>query len=195
MRIMGLDLSMQSTGVCFPDESTALIRPRGKGYGRLLHVEERLSAALRVARPQLAVIEDIRAGLKGDAAKVVPMVHAVAILALGRAGVPFVLVNASTLKLYATGYGAADKDSMALAALTRAGRKFPGDKGGDQCDAWWLRAAGHAAYGEPVVHMPPANVDALRLAEWPQVGGAVPVMELRRRPAAPRPRRRRKAAA
>lgn len=193
MRIMGLDLSISCTGVCFPDSSTAVIRPRGKGYGRLLGIEERLTVALRLARPQLAVIEDIRAGLKGDAAKVIPMVHAVAILALERAGIPYALVNASTLKLYATGYGAADKESMALAALTRAGREFPGDTGGDQCDAWWLRAAGCAAYGEPVVRMEPQNMDALRLVNWPSVGGAAPVVE----PAAqsPRPKRRRRVAA
>jgi Holliday junction resolvasome RuvABC endonuclease subunit len=191
MRIMGLDLSITATGVAFPDDSTALIKPRGKGYGRLLHIEERLSAALSIGRPDLAVIEDIRAGLKGDAAKVVPMVHAVAVLVLGRAGVPFALVNASTLKLYATGHGGADKESMALAALTRAGRKFPGDAGGDQCDAWWLRAAGHAAYGEPVVRVPLHNLDALRAVAWPRIGTSTPVLE----PLRAKPRRRRKVAA
>lgn len=195
MRIMGLDVSMTATGVCFPDESTALIKPRGKGDARLLHVEDRLSAALRTARPDLAVIEDDPGIFHGSAAKVVPMVHAVVRLSLLRAGIPYVLVNQTTLKMYATGYGRADKDSMALAALTRGGRRFPGDKGGDQCDAWWLRAAGYAAYGKPVVMMPPAHVDALRLVEWPRVGTSEPVMELRRRPATGRPRRRRKSAA
>lgn len=191
MRIMGLDLSITCTGVAFPDGSTAGIKPRGKGYGRLLGIEERLCAAVRVARPDLAVIEDIRAGLKGDAAKVVPMVHAVAILALGRAGVPYVLVNASTLKLYATGHGVADKESMALAAHTYAGRTFTGDRGGDQCDAWWLRAAGHAAYGDPVVRVPQHNADALRAVVWPRIGGAPVPLE----PRVSRPKRRRRVAA
>jgi Holliday junction resolvasome RuvABC endonuclease subunit len=189
MRIMGLDLSMTCTGLCFPDDSTAVIKPRGKGYGRLLTIEERLSAAVRVARPQLAVVEDIRAGLKGDSAKVIPMVHAVAVLVLGRAGVPYVWVNAKTLKLYATGYGGgSDKESMALAALTRAGRKFPGDPGGDQCDAWWLRAAGHTAYGEPLVRMPQHNIDALRAVAWPVVDGVAPVFA----PPVPKQTRRRR---
>jgi Holliday junction resolvasome RuvABC endonuclease subunit len=192
MRIMGWDLSITCTGVAFPDDSTAVIKPRGKGYSRLLVIEERLCAALRVARPQLVVVEDIRAGLKGDAAKVVPMVHAVAILALGRAGVPYALVNAKTLKLYATGYGGgSDKESMALAALTRAGRKFPGDPGGDQCDAWWLRAAGHAAYGEPLVQMPQHNIDALRMVAWPTLPEAFPVFA----PPVPKQTRRRRKAA
>lgn len=192
MRILGLDLSITCTGVAFPDDTTAMIRPRGQGYARLLGIENRIDAAVRIGRPDLAVIEDIRAGLKGDAAKVIPMVHAAALLPLLRYGVPYVFVNASTLKLYATGYGGADKAAMAVAALTYAGREFTGDKGGDQCDAWWLRAAGHAAYGEPVVRVPKANTDALREVAWPALPGAAPVF------APPRPkqtRRRRKVAA
>jgi hypothetical protein len=119
------------------------------------------------------------------------MVHATVRLALMRSGVPFVLVNTKTLKLYATGYGSADKESMALAALTRAGRKFPGDPGGDQCDAWWLRAAGHAAYGEPLVRMPQHNIDALRMVAWPSLPGAFPVFA----PPVPKQTRRRRKAA
>lgn len=191
MRIMGLDLSMTATGVAFPDSSTALIRPRGSGYGRLVSYEQWLTGALRVARPDLAVVEDIRAGLKGDAAKVIPMVHGVALLCLGRAGVPFALVNASTLKVYATGNGRADKDEMKRAALELAGREFPGDKGGDQCDAWWLRAAGHAAYGSPVVQMTAASTEALRTVAWPRLPGAGPVVV----PLPAKPKRRRRVAA
>lgn len=193
MRIMGLDLSITCTGVAFPDDTTAVIKPRGKGYARLLSIENRIDAAVRIGRPQLAVVEDIRAGLKGDAAKVIPMVHAAALLPLLRYGIPFVFVNAKTLKLYATGYGGgADKESMAVAAFTYAGRKFTDDKGGDQCDAWWLRAAGHAAYGEPVVRVPKANMDALRVVDWPALSGAAPVFEP---PFPKQTRRRRKVAA
>ncbi|WP_181360813.1 hypothetical protein [Streptomyces sp. S1D4-14] len=189
MRIIGLDLSMSATGVAFPDNTTAVIKPRGQGYARLLSIEDRIGAALRIGRPQLAVVEDIRAGLKGDAAKVIPMVHAAALLPLLRYGIPFVLVNASTLKLYATGYGASDKAAMAVAAFTYAGREFTGDKGGDQCDAWWLRAAGHAAYGEPVVRVPEANMDALRGVVWPRIAGAgEPIAQVAKKPTGRRKR-------
>jgi Holliday junction resolvasome RuvABC endonuclease subunit len=188
MRIMGADLSMKCTGVCFPDDSTAVIKPRGDGDHRLLSIEERMSAAVRVARPDLVVIEDDPGIFRGASAKVIPMVHATVRLVLMRSGVPFVLVNTKTLKLYATGSGSSDKESMALAALTRAGKKFPGDPGGDQCDAWWLRAAGHAAYGEPVARMPQHNIDALRAVAWPVVGDVAPVFA----PPVPKQTRRRR---
>jgi Holliday junction resolvasome RuvABC endonuclease subunit len=172
MRIMGWDLSMSATGVALPDGSTAVVKPRGAGYGRLVNLEQWMDRAITVGRPQLVVVEDIRAGLKGDAAKVIPMVHGVALLCLSRARIPFALVNASTLKVFATGNGGADKDAMARAALERAGRAFPGDKGGDQCDAWWLKAAGHAAYGEPIVDLPASHTDALHTVAWPRIPGA-----------------------
>lgn len=191
MRIIGLDLSMSATGVAFPDGSTALIKPRGKGDPRLLSIENRMNAALRLARPDLAVVEEFKGVAQGDANKIVPMVHATVRLCLMRAGVPYVLVNPSTLKLYATGYGSSDKAAMAVAALTYGGREFTGDKGGDQCDAWWLRAAGHTAYGEPVIRVPKANTDALREVDWPVLSGAVSVFE----PPFPRQTRRRKKAA
>lgn len=189
---MGADLSMTATGVAFPDSSTAIIKPRGKGDTRLLSIERQMEAAVRVARPQLVVIEDDPGLFKGASAKAIPMVHATVRLVLMRAGVPYVVVNQKTLKLYATGYGASDKASMAVAALTYAGQAFTGDKGGDQCDAWWLRAAGHAAYGEPVVRVPKANMDALREVAWPVIPGSAPVFAP---PFPKQTRRRRKAAA
>ena len=192
MRIIGLDLSMSATGVAFPDGSTAVIKPRGKGDARLLSIENRMNAALRLARPDLAVVEEFKGVAQGDANKVVPMVHATVRLCLMRARVPYVLVNPSTLKLYATGYGSADKAAMAVAAITYGGREFTGDKGGDQCDAWWLRAAGHTAYGEPVVRVPKANTDALREVDWPSLSGTASVFEP---PFPKQTRRRRKAAA
>ncbi|MFH8805306.1 Holliday junction endonuclease [Streptomyces sp. NPDC017936] len=186
---MGLDLSMTATGVAMPDGSTAVIKPRGEGDRRLLSIEERIGAALRVGRPDLAVIEDDPGVFKGAAAKAIPMVHATVRLTLMHAGVPYVLVNASTLKTYATGRHVADKTAMVVAALKRMGREFTDD---NECDAAWLRAAGHAAYGAPVVEVPKAHTEALRKVAWPRLPGAAVALEpLPAKPA----RRRRKVAA
>lgn len=188
MRIIGLDLSMTATGVAFPDGSTAVIKPRGEGDARLLSIENRMNAALRLARPDLAVIEDDPGIFKGAAAKAIPMVHATVRLVLMRAGIPYVLVNASTLKTYATGAHAADKTAMTLAAYKRMGLEFRDD---NECDASWLRAAGHAAYGEPVVELPKAHTDALRKVTWPRIAGAAdPIASLPKQT-----RRRRRVAA
>ena len=188
MRIMGLDLSMSATGVCFPDGSTAVIKPRGEGDARLLSIENQAGAALRLARPDLVVVEDIQGELKGASAKVIPMVHAVVRLLLLRGGIPYAKINPTTLKRYATGSHNADKAAMTLAAFKRAGLEF---KDNNQCDAWWIFAAGHAAYGAPVVELPKAHTDALRVVAWPGLAGAaVPLTPLPKQP-----RRRGKVAA
>jgi Holliday junction resolvasome RuvABC endonuclease subunit len=188
MRIMGLDLSMTATGVAFPDGSTAVIKPRGEGDARLLSIEERIGAALRAGRPDLAVVEDDPGMFRGAAAKAIPMVHAVVRLTLMHAGVPYALVNASTLKTFATGRHTADKTAMVVAALKRMGREFTDD---NECDAAWLRAAGHAAYGAPVVELPKAHTEALRKVAWPRVADSAAVLA----PLPARPKRRRRVAA
>lgn len=191
MRIMGWDLSMSATGVAFPDGSTAVIKPRGEGWQRLSSIEQQLARAVTVARPDLVVIEDIQGGLKGHSAKVIPMVHAVALLVLQRAGVPYAFVNASTLKTYATGRGGADKAAMTLAAYKRMGAEFTDD---NECDAAWLRAAGHAAYGGSVVEMPKAHTEALRAVAWPALPGAAAPLAPREGTRKPTRRRSRLAA-
>lgn len=188
MRIMGLDLSMSATGVAFPDGSTAVIKPRGEGDARLLSIERQTEHAVRLARPDLAVIEEFQGAAQGAANKVIPMVHATVRLIFMRAAIPYVLVNPSTLKLYATGSSSADKTAMTLAAYKRMEREFTDD---NECDAAWLRAAGHAAYGAPTVSMPQANTEALRRATWPRIAGAGEPLA----PLPAKPKRRRKVAA
>lgn len=188
MRIMGLDLSMTATGVAFPDGSTAVIKPRGDGDARLLSIECQMNAAVRLARPDIALIEDDPGVFRGAAAKAIPMVHATVRLCFLRAGIPYVLVNQSTVKVVATGNSGADKSAMILAAFKRAGREFTDN---NECDAFWLKVAGHAAYGEPIVELPKTHTDALRKVIWPRLAGA-------REPIAPlpaKPKRRRKVAA
>lgn len=186
MRIIGLDLSMSATGVAFPDGSTAVIKPRGEGDARLLSIERQMDYILReVVHPDLAVVEQFGA-FQGSAARTVPMVHAVVRLCLMHAGIPYVLITPQTLKTFATGRHTADKTAMVVAALKRMGREFTDD---NECDAAWLRAAGHYAYGEPVVELPKAHTDVLHKAAWPRISGAgEPIAQVAKKPTGRRKR-------
>jgi len=68
----------------------------------------------------------------------------------------------ASLKKFATGNGAADKDEMAKAAFRRLGRQYVTD---DECDADWLRVAGRMAYGlgELTEYTRPGTDDWLRV--------------------------------
>ncbi|MFD0078191.1 hypothetical protein ACFVIY_37820 [Streptomyces sp. NPDC127166] len=173
LRVMGLDLSLTSTGVCLPDGSTARIKTRQKdGDRRILQVRDYVRAAIAAQRPHLAVIEDLPK--HAMAAGLTARVHGPVVCELLDAGVPYAYVVPATLKSFACDHGSADKSRMAAAAYLAAGAEFAGDPGGDQCDAWWLRAAGHEHYGEPLFELPAAQIARLSKVSWPElVAGGV----------------------
>lgn len=189
MRIMGIDLSISSTGVSLPTAATFAIKPRSKGDARLREIADHLHVAAVGCGAELVVMEGLFGAYQGEAARVIPMLHGAVRLELQRLPVPYVVLHQSTLKLFATGRGGAKKDAMAAAARERLGREYDTD---DECDADWCRVAGRTAYGlreltdlsgpGEFLTMPPEQVQALRATQgprsrpiaWPVVHGREP---------------------
>ena len=166
LRVLGLDLSLTSTGVALPDGTTYRIKTRAKDADRrLLHIRDSIRDDLDEHRPHVAVVEDLPRHAMG--AGVTAMVHGIVRAELLDAGVPYAVVVPATLKSYACDHGRAEKQQLADAAFLAAGARFADDKGGDQCDAWWLRAAGHDHYGAPLFTLPQAQRDRLLKVDWP----------------------------
>jgi len=154
--VVGLDLSMTSTGVCEADGKTWTVRTRDVGDRRLIEIVAAVAVSTRGA--DLVVIEEAPPGLKGPAIKAVHMVHGAVRVALLTQDLRYVAVNPTVLKRFATGKAAADKTAMAMALFKRTGLE-PANN--DEVDAWWLRAAGLQLLGEPVVELPAVQVAAL----------------------------------
>lgn len=199
MRIMGLDLSITCTGVSYPDGTPqAIAPPKGvTGDDRLEYIADHVGLGARTAMAELVVVEDLAGIYKGEAARTMPMVHGAVRLELKRSRIPYMLLNASSLKKFATGKGTADKTAMALAALKRLGREYGTH---DECDADWLRVAGRIVYGygewverpvdrdgrypRRILELPQEQLRALRYGvqgkpvEWPVVGSHKPWPEV-----------------
>ncbi|MFL1427109.1 MULTISPECIES: hypothetical protein [unclassified Nocardiopsis] len=179
-RVIGLDLSLTSPAIALPNGDTHTLKPTSKGDLRLTEIRDSISDLIVQAAEvnpfilsdevNLAVIEDLPTHAKS--AGITGMVHGIVRGLLIDHAIPFALIAPATLKAFATGKGSGDKTPMAIAALKRAGREFEDDKGGDQCDAWWLRAAGLQWLGHPIVDLPAAQVARLDKAKWPEL--AVP---------------------
>ncbi|MFF3190514.1 hypothetical protein [Streptomyces misionensis] len=168
-RVIGLDLSITSTGVALPDGTTFRIRTRQKdGPRRLTVIRDRLTPEVAEQRPHLAVIEDLPTRMHPRSLKPIAALHGVVQALLIDADVPWAYVPPLTLKKYACDNGRAEKSDMAAAAYLADGVQFADDKGGDQADAWWLRTAGHDWCGLPLFTMPQAQRDVLSKAEWPE---------------------------
>jgi Holliday junction resolvasome RuvABC endonuclease subunit len=171
-QVVGLDLSLNATGVCLPDGETYTIKCKAsQGDERFTVIRDHLRVVLRHSVPDVAVIEDL-GRFKGRTLIVMAMVRCCAVLELRDRGIPYTFVSPPTLKTFATGNGRADKGDMMRAAADRGGREFTDD---NQCDAWWLRQMGHAAYGGPADAHVPIGVkqwEALRAVSWEPVLGA-----------------------
>lgn len=175
LRVLALDLSITATGICLPNGTTTTVKTNPKhGDRRLQHIVTEVGLALGEDTTgigdgvDLVVMEEAPPGLKGPAIKAIHMVHGAVRLRLLDFDTPYVLINPTTLKGFATGSTSADKTAMAMAAYKRAGREFADD---NQCDAWWLRAAGLDHYGQGEFPLPQAQRDRLTKAVWPDLNG------------------------
>lgn len=175
LRVLALDLSITATGICLPNGTTTTVKTNPKhGDRRLQHIVTEVGLALGEDTTgigdgvDLVVMEEAPPGLKGPAIKAIHMVHGAVRLRLLDFDTPYVLINPTTLKGFATGSTSADKTTMAMAAYKRAGREFADD---NQCDAWWLRAAGLDHYGQGEFPLPQAQRDRLTKVAWPDLNG------------------------
>jgi Holliday junction resolvasome RuvABC endonuclease subunit len=174
LRLIGLDLSVNGTGVCLPDGSTLRIKGKAsEGDWRLPKIRDHVRMAAKTSYARVAVIEGL-GHFKGNTQIVMSMVHGAVRTALMDLGVPYVIVSPSTLKLFATGSGGANKERMAAAAKEHAGVEFESD---DECDAWWLWRAGLDWYCEGGAYDPLAfkQCNALDAVRWVPAPVPIPV--------------------
>lgn len=174
-RVMGLDLSAESTGVALADGRTMTVRaPKAAGKRRSLtddlvrlsNAHEQIGIVLD-DQPDMVVIEDYAPGIRSAAAHRLAEIGGVVRLACYERGIPIALVNNQHLKIYAVGRAnKVEKGDMRLAALKRTGAEQAND---DECDAWWLRAMGLDHLGEPVAVMPADwRARSLDKVTWPE---------------------------
>lgn len=160
MNVIGLDLSLNGTGICIDDHAAfTVLGKTADGDDRLVRIEDSVAYYVGLARPALAVIEGLPFG-NND--RQVALVHGAARTALARAHVPWVYIYPTTLKLFAVGDGHAEKETLAVEAR-RLGANARFDL--DQTDAWWLRRAGLAALHQ--APMTTEQADTLGHVEWP----------------------------
>lgn len=183
-RVVGLDLSLSSTGISLPDghiithgyslPKDATVAER---VARITHLRDRILTAVMPAGPDsrrgpfastppLVVIEGFSFGSPQGATEAGGLGWIIR-LALHEHSIPFAIVAPATLKKFATGKGNAGKDDMKLAAQSRLGLTFTGTGSGDRCDARWLQEMGLHHLGAPTVELPAVNLSALAKVEWP----------------------------
>lgn len=169
MSVLGLDLSLTSTGWSIDATTSGRIRP-GKAQVAMGHAWRRRWIAIEVVelvaehQPDVVVIEGLPSA-RALAAGALGMLHGVVLERLVlNAGVKPAFVSVSTLKKYATGNGNASKELMVAAACTHLGLTNSSD---DEADARWLALIGmHLKGWQPLLD--PQRLSLLAGVFWPE---------------------------
>lgn len=172
MFVAAFDLALTRTGWAigkFREHSAVTdvghLDGRSRGTQRLDQIERDLRPVWRGA--DLVVLEGyaFSKGASGHAHGIGEL-GGIMRLAWWRSGVPFVEVNPSALKKYATGKGNAPKESVLAAAIRRL------DYGGDDhndADALWLLTMALDHYGLETARVPEAHRAGLVAVQWPTI--------------------------
>jgi len=179
VKVIGLDLSLTSTGLAAIVDGTAHVdryvtRP---GDGTMEHRHHRLMAITAgvwswAGGADLVVLEGPSYG------STTPHQHDRAGLwwlvvhRIMGAGLPLAIVPPTSRARYATGKGNAGKDAVLVAVV----RRYPevDVTGNDEADALVLAAMGARKLGHPVDVIPKANLTAMDGASWPPETEALP---------------------
>lgn len=185
-RVVGLDLSLTSTGVSDGRSVHAVQTTPDSGSleGRM---DKILCEVLRFIyspsqwtddHPEgqtadLVVIEGAAFGAKGDAVDQLAGLRMIIRHRLYRMAIPFAMVPPTTLKAYTTGNGRSRKPRMVEALADRHGlnlKHVTQSKGKyDMADAYALAAMGYARIGQPLPTTgPPAPLASLLAVKWPE---------------------------
>lgn len=171
MKILGLDLSIAGTGICRHDdqyEFLAYTLPLAASLGdlRLNIIRDHVAAV--APGHDFAVIEDLPRNAM--AAGITGMVQGAVRPVLNDLGIPYVRVVPSTLKLYATGHGQADKKTMVKAMAEQAKRR-PDTH--NAADAFWLWHLGMDHTGNPYCAIPGARRYHVNVVDWTPVQSVI----------------------
>lgn len=168
MIVLGLDLSLTSTGVATSSWTRAIkTKASMRGYARLRYIRGAILDTVIEAGPTLVVVEGPSFGSVGKGQHERGGLWWMITEVIDDAGIAIAVAPPANIKKYATGYGGGPKSEKDM-VLMAAARRFPWFSGGnDEADALWACAMGYAWLQAPLVEMPAVNCTALDGVAWP----------------------------
>lgn len=169
MNVLGLDLSLVSTGWARPNGESGVIVSSQKGMARIADIEALLTE-VGLYRASLVVIEGYSFASKGRAIISLGELGGVIRYELFMDNTPFIDVPPTMVKKFASGRGNAKKDEMRLEVYKRWSVEF---KTEHQVDAYVLAKIGEAVLSGQTENLiqPQRQVVELLLAEQAEPGG------------------------
>lgn len=164
MKIIGLDVSLTSTGYCVNGQVGAI---HSKQFGCERMVEIRDTVAKLTADADAIAIEGFSMGSKNSRAHDIGGLGWVVRIKLFEMGIKYVEIPPTNLKKFALGKGVGSKDEVVSAISAKTGIVFSGKGANDMCDAWVLHEMLATHLEIPSEHKwNKPNLEALTKVDW-----------------------------
>lgn len=168
--ILGLDLSLTSTGYCHNGEPD-VIRVKTVGDERLRDISSALYAIRKKLQIDLVVLEGYSFASVFSRAHAIGELGGVVRLDLFMSGIPYVVVSPKSRAKFATGKGNANKADVMHAISEKANLDLSGPGADDKCDAWVLEQMALTKLGRSQYTWGKENLDALNRVDWSVLEG------------------------
>jgi Holliday junction resolvasome RuvABC endonuclease subunit len=164
-KIMGLDLSLTSTGISI-DGETFVIASKERGPARLIEISKTVVSLALTKRVELVVIEGYSFASRNSQAHSIGELGGVVRAQLYANDVPYIEVPPTCRAKFATGRGNASKNDVISAISAKTGIIWSGSGSDDKCDAWILEEMALVHYGMGKYEWPSASISSLEKIDW-----------------------------
>lgn len=171
MNVIGLDLSLTSTGIALPgpDMKTVALATTKKGEERLVYLRDRILEIARACNLNgdlRVILEGYSFASRNSHAHALGELGGVVKVALFEMGIPIAICPPTCRAKFATGKGNAGKAEVVSGISARTGLVWTGKGAEDCCDAWALQEMGLTYLGEPRYAWPVENRKGLNNVDW-----------------------------
>jgi crossover junction endodeoxyribonuclease RuvC len=141
--ILGIDLSLTSTGICLLGEDNefeaSLIKTKSRGYERLIFIKDEVESFVNWGDPRLVVLEGYSFGSKFGRRESIGELGGIIKLSLVTMGRKTIIAPPTCLKKFVTGKGNSGKEIMLMRTLAKYKIEFNDN---NLCDAFGLAKMG-----------------------------------------------------
>jgi Holliday junction resolvasome RuvABC endonuclease subunit len=165
MKLMGLDLSLTSTGYSV-DRETGIIATKAKGSERLSIVSNSVLELVADNSVDVVIIEGYSFASRNSQAHSIGELGGCVRMRLWEFNVPFIDVPPTCRAKFATGKGNAGKNEVISVISAKTNIAWTGPGADDRCDAWILEQMGLEFLGKSHYDWTETQRSALKSIEW-----------------------------
>jgi len=163
--ILGLDLSLTSTGISVSGEASALLTGY-KGAERLHVISSEIIKICKDKKVDFAVIEGYSFASRNSQAHSIGELGGCVRMRLWEEKIPFINIPPTCRAKFATGKGNASKNEVVSSISAKTGIIWSGSAASDMCDAWILEQMAIAYLGESEYAWTKEQMSSLLKVDW-----------------------------